>query len=77
MLNYFLGEDNAKSIRSKMSKNDIFKYEMPFEITKKGNRGTVMGFYFSVIYVIIINYYIWSSALPFFNHSMDTYQTHF
>ena len=58
-----------------MAKNDIFKYELPFEITKKGNRGTSIGYILTQVYRILIWAYVISQAMLFFNHKADSYES--
>jgi hypothetical protein len=50
----------SKKTRRIMASHDMFKYELPFEITKKGNRGTSIGFVLSVVYMILLWLYILS-----------------
>ena len=52
----------------------MFKYELPFEITKKGNRGTSMGFILSCVYMIILWWYIISQFILFFNFEADSFE---
>ena len=51
---------NNPQLRNKMAKGDSFKHETTLEITKKGNRGTVAGFWFTIAYAVLMNVYIWS-----------------
>ena len=66
---------NYKKARVKMAKYDSFKYEQPFEITKKGSRGTTFGFVLTLIYFIILISYICSQAILFFNFKADLHDT--
>jgi hypothetical protein len=50
----------SKDIRAWMRWNDIFQFELPFAQTKKGNKGTVIGFFVSFVYVILLWGYIGS-----------------
>ena len=47
-----------KAARVEMAKYDSFKYEQPFEITKKGSRGNTFGFCLTVIYFGVLISYI-------------------
>lgn len=57
-----------------MTNNDMFKYEMPFETTRKGNRGTVFGFILSIAYMTTFWVYIGSQFALFFNFKADTHE---
>tara|TARA_B110000285_G_C14957114_1_gene529763 strand:+ start:198 stop:476 length:279 start_codon:yes stop_codon:yes gene_type:complete len=47
---------------------------MPFETTRKGNRGTIFGFILSVAYMTIFWVYIGSQFALFFNFEADTHE---
>ena len=57
-----------------MASHDMFKYELPFEITKKGNRGTTIGFVLSVVYMVLLWLYILSQFRLFFTFQADSYE---
>jgi hypothetical protein len=57
-----------------MANHDMFKYELPFEITKKGNRGTSIGFCLSMAYMIILWYYVISQFSLFFTFEADSFE---
>jgi hypothetical protein len=57
-----------------MASHDMFKYELPFELTKKGNRGTTIGFVLSVVYMTLLWLYILSQFRLFFTFEADSYE---
>ena len=63
-----------KHVKKNMANNDMFKYELPFEMTKKGNRGSSMGFCLSMVYMIVLWYYIISQFALFFTFKADSYE---
>ena len=64
----------SKKTRRIMASHDIFKYEHPFELTKKGNRGTSIGFMLSVVYMTLLWLYVLSQAKLFFTFEADEYE---
>jgi len=65
---------NFKSVAKMMRRNDKFKFELPFETTRKGSRGTIIGFALSVVYMILLWLYIGSQFALFFNFGADKFE---
>ena len=63
----------SKEVRASMRWHDLFSYEIPFEATKKGNKGTVIGFFVSVIYMVILWGYIFQQFSFFFTFRNDVF----
>ena len=76
MLTKLLPKKYKKRIINKMQKNDIFMQDANLEITKKGSRGSVSGFCFTMFYFIILIVYIYSQVKSFFTFDQETFETH-
>jgi len=55
---------------------DQFKIEHNFQYTKKEAKGTLIGFCFSVIYVLALGWYFYNRMSLFWSHDEDSYSVY-